>query len=161
MESVYRRPPYLITYIFASHAVLLGFTAAGCIIFASNAAIALGYHPSPYEARGTAILVICFITLIHGLVPRLGVKLMNTISFLKVVVLLAIVLSGAAVLLGVTRVKDPYASFRDPFKGTDLSAYFVAMASFKVANSFVGWSNAGYVLQEVKNPVPTIKSALS
>ena len=82
-----------------------------------------------------------FITLIHSFVPRAGVNLLNVLSFAKILILLLVVLSGVAVLCGWTRIEDPYASFRDPFEGTELSAYFVAMASFKVPRRSV--SSAG------------------
>ena len=32
LEAVYKKPKYLATMIFANNAILLGFTAAGCII---------------------------------------------------------------------------------------------------------------------------------
>jgi hypothetical protein len=36
LEAIYRRPKYLATMIFAMNAILLGFTAAGCIVFAQK-----------------------------------------------------------------------------------------------------------------------------
>ena len=36
LEAVYRKPKALATVIFASNAILLGFTASGCIVFASK-----------------------------------------------------------------------------------------------------------------------------
>ena len=36
LEAVYRKPKYLVTVIFAANAILLGFTAAGCIVFAQK-----------------------------------------------------------------------------------------------------------------------------
>lgn len=36
LEAVYRKPKALATFIFASNAILLGFTASGCIVFASK-----------------------------------------------------------------------------------------------------------------------------
>lgn len=177
LERVYQQPRFLITYIFASHAVLLGFTAgafallarlyrtdapsAGCIVFAQNFFFTLAISPSTFQARGVAVLVMLTITFVHGFLPRTGVLMMNALAFIKIGILLAVVMSGFLVLLGVTRIQDPYASFREPFKETELSAYYLAMASFKVCNSFVGWSNAGYVMQEVKDPVRTIKSGFA
>jgi L-type amino acid transporter 9 len=32
LEAVYRKPKYLATVIFAANAILLGFTASGCIV---------------------------------------------------------------------------------------------------------------------------------
>ena len=36
LEVVYKKPKYLATVVFASNAILLGFTASGCIVFASK-----------------------------------------------------------------------------------------------------------------------------
>ena len=36
LEAVYKKPKALATIIFASNAILLGFTASGCIVFASK-----------------------------------------------------------------------------------------------------------------------------
>ena len=36
LEAVYKKPKYLVTVIFATNAILLGFTAAGCIVFAQK-----------------------------------------------------------------------------------------------------------------------------
>ena len=32
LEAVYRKPKYLATVVFAANAILLGFTASGCIV---------------------------------------------------------------------------------------------------------------------------------
>lgn len=32
LEAVYKKPKYLVTVIFAVNAIVLGFTAAGCIV---------------------------------------------------------------------------------------------------------------------------------
>ena len=32
LEAVYKKPKYLVTVIFAANAILLGFTASGCIV---------------------------------------------------------------------------------------------------------------------------------
>ena len=32
LEAVYRRPKYLATIVFAANAIILGFTAGGCIV---------------------------------------------------------------------------------------------------------------------------------
>ena len=36
LETVYKKPKYLARVVFASNAILLGFTAGGCIVFASK-----------------------------------------------------------------------------------------------------------------------------
>ncbi len=36
LEAIYKRPKGLATIVFAANAILLGFTASGCIVFASK-----------------------------------------------------------------------------------------------------------------------------
>ncbi|KAL3481103.1 amino acid/polyamine transporter I [Aspergillus californicus] len=160
LEAVYRRPKLLITVIFAVQAVALGFTASGCIVFASNMALAAGKTASDWEERGIAIAVISCITLIHVFLPQWGIRGMNAIGVLKIVLLLFIVITGWVILSGrVSSVQDPYASFHNAFEGSATSSNLYATALFKVLNSFAGWSNAAYVLNEIRNPVKTLKIA--
>ncbi|CAK7266682.1 hypothetical protein SEPCBS57363_002213 [Sporothrix epigloea] len=161
LEAVYRRPRFLATIIFAVQAILLGFTASGCIVFASNIVVAAGHSPTEWEKRAIAIAVIVFVTLIHTLVPKVGVVLMNIIGSIKIVILLFIIVSGWAVLGGAVkhRIPDPNASFRDAFANSATSSNLYATALFKVLNSYSGWSNAAYVLNEVRRPVHTLKIA--
>ncbi|CAG8972146.1 hypothetical protein HYALB_00009694 [Hymenoscyphus albidus] len=160
LEAVYRKPILLITIIFSTQAVLLGFTAAGCIIFAENILVAAGATVSEWKQRGIAIGVITFVTILHTWFPKAGVALMNVLSSGKIFILLFIVFTGFVVLGGgVKSVPDPRASFRDSFKGSVASSGPYATAMFKVLNSYSGWNNAAYVLNEVKRPVRTLKIA--
>lgn len=160
LEAVYSRPRFLATVVFAVQAIALGFTASGCIVFASNIVVAAGRNPGEWEERAIAIGVIIFVTLIHTLIPRVGVQLMNVIGSVKVVILLFIIVTGWAVLGGaVHHIPDPHASFRNAFANSATSSNLYATALFKVLNSYAGWSNAAYVLNEVKRPVHTLKIA--
>ncbi|KAL4812013.1 amino acid/polyamine transporter I [Aspergillus spinulosporus] len=160
LEAAFRRPKLLITVVFAVQAVALGFTASGCIVFASNMIVASGKEATEWEERGIAIAVISFITLLHVFLPNWGVRGMNVIGVVKVVLLLFIVVTGWVVLSGrVHSIPDPYASFRHSFAGSATSSNLYATALFKVLNSFAGWSNAAYVLNEIRNPVRTLKIA--
>ncbi|RMZ76084.1 hypothetical protein DV737_g4955, partial [Chaetothyriales sp. CBS 132003] len=103
LEASYKHPRLLATVIFAFQVILLGFTASGCIVFASNIVVAAGRSAAEWEKRGIAIAVIVFVTILHTFFPKVGVQ--------------------------------------------------------EVLNSYAGWSNAAYVLNEVKNPVRTLKIA--
>ncbi|QKX60187.1 uncharacterized protein TRUGW13939_07330 [Talaromyces rugulosus] len=160
LEAVYKRPQLLISIVFAVQAVALGFTASGCIIFASYIVVAANRTASEWEERGIAIAVIISVTLLHTFLPNWGVRGMNVIGVIKIVILLFIVITGWVVLGGgVSSVPDPHANFRNAFAGSATSGNLYATALFKVLNSYAGWSNAMYVLNEVKNPVRTVKIA--
>ncbi|EAA61290.1 hypothetical protein AN7243.2 [Aspergillus nidulans FGSC A4] len=122
--------------------------------------VASGKEATEGEERGIAIAVISFITLLHVFLPNWGVRGMNVIGVVKVVLLLFIVVTGWVVLSGrLNSIPDPYASFHCSFVGSATSSNLYATALFKVLNSFAGWSNAAYVLNEIRNPVRTLKIA--
>lgn len=86
---------------------------------------------------------------------------MNGIGLIKIFTLTFIVVTGWAVLGGGVsdRIPDPHASFRNAFAGSSGSGYEWATALFKCQSAYAGWSNAAYVLNEVRNPVRTLKIA--
>ncbi|KAF6220071.1 hypothetical protein HO133_003202 [Letharia lupina] len=160
LEAAYRQPRFLATVVFSTQAIFLGFTASGCIIFAENILIAANHNVTEWGERGIALAVIIAVTCIHTFTPNLGVKLMNILGVIKIVVLVFIVITGWVVLGGkVHKIPDPGASFRNSFAGSSSSGYEYATALFKVLNSYAGWSNAAYVLNEVRRPVRTLKVA--
>lgn len=87
-------------------------------------------------------------------------KRQNILGIIKIVILAFIVLTGGFVLTGAaTRIPDPKANFRNPFVNSSTNTYDYATALFKVLATYQGWSNAAYVLNEVKNPVHTLRIA--
>lgn len=58
LEAVYKKPRLLATILFATNAILLGFTASGCIVFASNILVAASVTSTPWKSRGIAVGVI-------------------------------------------------------------------------------------------------------
>lgn len=108
-------------------------------MFASNMVVAAGKKATEWEERGIAIGVIVFITLLHTFLPRWGVRGMNFLGVVKVVILLFIVITGWVILSGrISRVKDPYASFHNSFAGSATNSNLYATALFKVLNSYAG-----------------------
>ncbi|KAI0758625.1 hypothetical protein BD413DRAFT_599262 [Trametes elegans] len=110
--------------------------------------VTAGHDAERWTVRGIAIGVIVFATLVHGLTPRLGVWLTNGLGISKIVILLFIVVS-----------EDPYANFWNSFAGSSDSSNDYATATFKVLRAYAGWENLNYVLDDVKDPVRTLKIA--
>ncbi|KIJ63366.1 hypothetical protein HYDPIDRAFT_29618 [Hydnomerulius pinastri MD-312] len=159
LEAVYQKPRFLATVVFAANAILLGFTASGCIVFASNILVSAGKVADRWTERGIALAVIFFVTILHGLTPRTGVIVMNVLSIFKIVILVFVVITGWVVLSGKTQIADPHVNFRNAFAGSSHSSNDYATATFKVLNAYSGWSNVNYVLNNVRNPVRTLKIA--
>jgi L-type amino acid transporter 9 len=103
--------------------------------------------------------VIVFVTLLHGLTPRTGVYIMNLLTIFKIVLLIFVVITGWVVLSGKTHIANPQANFANAFAGSSHSSGDYATATFKVLNAYAGWSNVNYVLNNVRNPVRTLKIA--
>ncbi|EMD32234.1 hypothetical protein CERSUDRAFT_118872 [Gelatoporia subvermispora B] len=159
LEAIYKKPRHLATVLYAANSIVLGFTVSGCVVFASNILVAAGVEATRWNERGIALGVIFFVTILHGLVPKVGVLIMNGLSLFKVVLLLFVVVTGWVVLGGNTRVKDPHAMFRNAFAGSSHSSFDYATATYKVLSAYSGWSNVNYVLNNVKDPVRTLKIA--
>ncbi|KIJ93551.1 hypothetical protein K443DRAFT_135026 [Laccaria amethystina LaAM-08-1] len=142
----------------------LGFLLSFCGLFVwleypTSILITAGHVADRWVVRGIALGVSFFVTILHGLTPAIGVFLMNALSVFKIVILLFIVISGWVVLSGKTHIKDPYTNFHDAFSGSSRSGNDYATATFKVLNAYSGWSNINYVMNNVKNPVRTLKIA--
>ncbi|KAI5290181.1 hypothetical protein KEM54_002265 [Ascosphaera aggregata] len=161
LEAAFPKPKLLTTALFSVQATLLCFTASGLIVFASNLLFAAGvYEASAWIERGIAVAMGLCITAIHTFFPMVGVQLMNVIGGTKIALLTFVVISGWIVLAGkVDSVPDPKASFRHAFSGSATSASVYATALFKALGAYSGWANATYVMNEVQNPVRTLKIA--
>ncbi|KAH8989891.1 amino acid transporter [Lactarius hatsudake] len=159
LEAMYPRPKNLTTVIYAMNIILLYFSSANCLVFAENILVSAGKDAGIWVVRGIAIAVIVFTVTLHGFAPRWGVRLMNMLTLFKIAILVFIVVTGWVVLSGKTRVQDPHVNFRHAFAGSSTSSNDYAAAMFKILFSYSGWQNANYVLNEVKNPIRTIKIA--
>lgn len=79
---------------------------------------------------------------------------------MKILILIFAVLTGLFILtFGISTIPDPGANFRNPFAGSSQSSYDYVLALFKVISIYAGWNNAAYVLNEVKDPVRTLRIA--
>lgn len=74
--------------------------------------------------------------------------------------LVLIILSGLRALLGdLPQIPQPGSSLRDPFAGSPTNVSNYTTALFKILASYQGWTNAAYVLDEVKDPRRTLRIA--
>ncbi|OKP02400.1 High-affinity methionine permease [Penicillium subrubescens] len=74
------------------------------------------------------------------------------------IVFAQISIAGLVVLGGHTRVADPMANWRDPWRGTEgASAYGATNAVIKLIFSYAGYQNAFSVANEIKNPVKKLR----
>ncbi|KAL8364778.1 hypothetical protein RB595_003855 [Gaeumannomyces hyphopodioides] len=179
LEFTYRRPRLLATTIFAVVAVFLGFSASNCVVFSQYVLFALGYgdDASDLLRKGIAVSLLTAVVVIHGVFPRFGVRLQNWLGWIKVGVVVFMILCGLYVVAQRPPGYTPQAagltgsggggsdatadgrmlSWDGLWDGSNWSWGAMATSLFKVFYSFAGLENANNVLNEVRDPVRTLR----
>ncbi|KDR71229.1 hypothetical protein GALMADRAFT_159475 [Galerina marginata CBS 339.88] len=157
LEKAYPRPRFLMPTVFAVQSVLLSFSSSNAIILAQYLLVAGGGKTSTWNIRGLAVGVFTIIVIICILSTKWSLRLSNAIGLVKLITLIFIAITGLVVLGGHTRVQDPHANFRDSFAGTSSNGNGLATALVKVNFAYGGFENAFNVLNEIKNPIKTVK----
>jgi amino acid transporter len=166
LEFTYRRPRFLASTLVAVNTVLLGFTASNCVVFAQYALFAFGKEEaSDLTRKGLAVGLLTMLTIIHGVFPKTGVRIQNWLGWVKVGVVLLMVLSGLYVVAFRPSTGPdaprPIPSWDGLWAGSNWNWGIVSTALFKVSYSYAGLENITNVLNEVKDPVRTLRSVTS
>ncbi|KAK0642550.1 High-affinity methionine permease [Lasiodiplodia hormozganensis] len=117
------------------------------------------YSPSDWEQKGVAIASYTLAIVLLIVSNRLSLWLSDIFGFIKVSTLIFISITGLVVLGGNTSVADPNANFRDAFAGTSSNGNAMANALVKVTFAYEGYANAFNMMNEVKDPIRTIKKS--
>lgn len=119
--------------------------------------------PTPWELKGVAVAGYTVAFIFVAFSTKWSYRLSNAIGAIKLITLIFVGITGLVVLGGnVDRVPDPHANFRNSFsgfEGTQASAYGVTNALVKIIFSYAGYENAFNVVNEVKNPVRSIRNS--
>ncbi|KAI0550205.1 methionine permease [Xylaria curta] len=166
LEFTYTRPRFLASTLIAVQAVLLGFTASNCVIFSQYTFFAFDSEPGDAWRKGLAVALLTVITVIHGVWYRAGIRIQNFLGWVKVGLVVFMVLSALYVVIfrpSHDGPEEPTASFGPDgwdglWEGSDWSFGTIATSLFKVFYSYAGLTNLNNVLNEVKDPVRTLKS---
>jgi amino acid transporter len=158
---MYPKPKFLVPTTYVCCAIFLTLNASNAIVFAQYFLTAFGSPITAANQTNVALAVVFMATASVALSTRWSLRIVNALTALKTISLAFIVLTGAAVFLGITKVHDPSANFRDPFANTSTNFNALATAMITANYSFTGWHNAFYLLGEVKgpNPVRTVRKA--
>lgn len=164
LEFTYRHPRFLASTLVAVQAVVLGFTASNCIVFGNYTIYALGLKWTEFSQKFLAVGLLTLITLIHALSVRTGIFIQNVLGWVKIAIVLCMIFSGIYVVVfrpehadGSTPGLDPFKP-QNLFKDSNWDLGIITTALFKVFYSYAGLSNVNNVLNEVKDPVRTLKS---
>ncbi|KAF6757233.1 amino acid transporter [Ephemerocybe angulata] len=131
LEQAYPRPRFFVSTSFAVIAILTSFSASNAIVFAQYFLTALQIPITDVSQTVTALAVVFVTVGSVGVSTKGSLRAVNILTFFKVVSLCFIVVSGFAVLAGLTRVTDPWDSFKKPFEGSTSNANALATAFVK------------------------------
>ncbi|UNI18464.1 hypothetical protein JDV02_004732 [Purpureocillium takamizusanense] len=158
LEQAYPRPRFLLPIAFAVQSVVLSFSSSNAVVLSRYLWRIAGQTPTDWQMKGVAIAaytlaVICVIA--HN---KYSLWAVNVLGALKILTLVFISITGFVVLGGhVSRVSNPGHNFHDSFQGTTNNGNDLATALVSIVFSYTGYSNAFNVVNEIRNPIPTIK----
>jgi amino acid transporter len=163
LEFTYRKPRFLASTLVAVQAVLLGFTASNCIVFAQYTSFAFDLDASDCLRKSIAVALLTAITIIHSCFLNTGIFIQNFLGWVKVGLVIFMIFAGLSVVIfqpkGVDgRSRSQFPTGANIWKDTDWSWGIISTSLFKVFYSYAGLSNINNVLNEVKNPIRTLKT---
>lgn len=161
LEFMYRRPRFLASTLVAVQAVFLQFTAANCIVFSEYVFFASGYQPSEFTQRLLAVALITAVTIIHGCFLKLGIWIQDLLAWVKLGLMAFMAVFGFVALFlprePASRQGEDMATWSGIMHGSIWRLGALSAAILQVSSSFAGADYLTYVLNEVKNPVKTLK----
>jgi len=168
LEFVYRYPRFLASVMIAVRSVLLGFTATNCIVFGEYVLYAFGREPSQFNGKLLALALLTGVVIIHSCFLKTGILVQNILGWLKIALAIFMVLTSLfVVIFRPNKTAETTAQSKiyfghlwdDLWDGSVWNWGIVSTAMFKVSYSYIGLFNVNNVLNEVKDPVRTLKSA--
>ena len=163
LEFIYRRPRFLVSTLVAVQAMFLQFTAAGCVVFSEYFLFALGYQSGTILQRSLAVGLITAITIIHGCFLKPGIWIQNLLAWVKIGLMAFMAVVGLAAPFlprhAALRSGANVFSWSQLMRGSIWSWSALSTAILQANFSFAGSDNLINVLNEVKKPVKTLKTA--
>lgn len=159
LEQAYPRPRYLIHVTFAIQTVILSFSASNAIVLSQYLFRINGHTATPWEQKGVAIAGYTVAVLLLAFHTRFSYRLSNAIGIVKLLTLIFVGITGLVVLGGNTSVQNPTANFHNAFHSSTSTAYGATNALIKIIFSYAGYQNAFNVVNEVKDPVRSMRNA--
>ncbi|KAI5458213.1 amino acid permease-domain-containing protein [Mariannaea sp. PMI_226] len=164
LEFTYRWPRLLASTLYALYAVFLGFTASNCVVFSRYVLFALGQQDAgAFLSKGLAVALLSAVTVVHGVFPQTGIKIQNGLGWIKIGVVIFMILSGIYVVLfrpdtdSIIETRSQL-SWEHLWENSSWNWGVISTSLFKVFYSYSGLDNVSNVLNEVKDPVRTLRS---
>ncbi|KAK3190769.1 hypothetical protein K4F52_003085 [Lecanicillium sp. MT-2017a] len=158
LEQAYPRPKHFFPVAFAVQSVLLSFSSSNAVVLSRYLWRIAGKVPSDWEMKGVAVAAYSLAVICVILHNKYSLWAVNILGALKIITLVFISITGLVVLGGnVSRVPHPTANFQNSFEGTTTNGNDLATALVSIIFSYTGYSNAFNVVNEIKNPIRSIK----
>ncbi|KAG5916135.1 hypothetical protein E4U42_007792 [Claviceps africana] len=158
LEQAYPRPKYFFPIAFAVQSVILSFSSSNAVVLSRYLWRIAGQTPSDWQMKGVAmsaytLAVLCVIA--HN---KYSMWAANMLGLLKIMTLVFISITGFVVLGGnVARVPHAGANFHNAFRGTTTNGNDLSSALVSIVFTYSGFSNAFNMVNEIKNPIPSLK----
>ncbi|KAE8364441.1 amino acid permease-domain-containing protein [Aspergillus caelatus] len=158
LEQAFLKPEYFFPTTFAVKHVVFSFGSSNAVVFAEYIFGIAGSGYTNWQLKGVAVAAYTVATLIVSLNTKWSLRIVVWFGFIKIATLVLISIAGLVVLGGHTKVEDPMINWHDAWKGTSsASAYGATNAMVKLIFSYSGYTNAFSVVNEIKNPVKTLR----
>ena len=131
-------------------------------MFGEYVLYALNREPSQFEGKVLGLGLLTTIVVIHSCFLKTGIFIQNVLGWVKIALAIFMVFTSLFVVLFRRNESTTSAIKIDSSHLWDGSVWnwgIISTAMFKVSYSYAGLSNVNNVLNEVKNPVKTLKSA--
>lgn len=126
---------------------------------------ALDRESSQFELKILAVSLLTAIIIIHGCFLKTGVFIQNVLGWIKIALVIFMILTSLFAVLFRPAERPttlpPVSTSDYLWDGSVWNWGVISTALFKVFYSYAGLHNVNNVLNEVKNPVKTLKSAAS
>ncbi|KAF5568149.1 high affinity methionine permease [Fusarium phyllophilum] len=146
LEFAYRRPRLLASTLFAFKYALF----------------ALGVEATDVLSKSLAVGLLTFVCITHSVFPKAGVKIQDVLGWIKIGIIVFMILSGFYVVIfrpdTSTAPLTHQLEWKHLWEETSWNWGAIATSLFKVFYSFAGLDNAANVMNEVKQPVRTLRS---
>ncbi|KAJ6166675.1 hypothetical protein N7470_002122 [Penicillium chermesinum] len=158
LEQAFPKPKYFFPTVFAAKHIIFSFMSSNAIVFAEYVYNIGNVKYTAWEQKGLAIGAYTLSLLVCCSSTKWSLRCVVWFGFVKIATLLLISIAGLVVLGGHTRVKNPQINWSDPWRGnTQASAYGATNAMIKLIFSYAGYQNAFGLVNEIKNPIKTLR----
>ncbi|KAK6343872.1 hypothetical protein TWF696_007525 [Orbilia brochopaga] len=155
LEFTYPKPKYLASILFAFYTIFLYTVASNCIVFGEYLTFALGLPPTKLANRGFALALLTWTVLIHGCFLRTGIAIQTGLGYIKLLLMGFITLTALVVISRGHGATDTGSLFQGSIWGWGS----MSTALLKITFAYTGYASANDVMNEIKNPVQTLKTA--